>query len=136
MYLCRLQPAAIASFTQVRALYLMGVAVTGSLGELLLAVSQLTQLTQLCFRGPRDSLRLCSADALRLPPPPAATLTALTASTNLHVLQLSCWMECKGCDRAVCCSELAPPTRTCVTLTCRLTQTSGLDVIGASQRLC
>jgi hypothetical protein len=97
LYCCLVQPQAIAAFTQLRALSMMGVAVTGSLEELLVAVSQLPQLTFLCFMGPRDTLKLPRqrADALRLAPPPMAAFTALTASTNLRFLELSCWMECK-----------------------------------------
>jgi hypothetical protein len=76
---CMVQPDAIAAFTQLRALALWDGAMHFLMDELQLAVSQLTQLTELSFR----------VGELTEPLPTAAAWAALTASTNLCSLRLS-----------------------------------------------
>jgi hypothetical protein len=85
---CDVQPAALAAFTQLRALSLIAVytmptpqgdGVPESYDELLRAVSNLPQLTKLCYLDDSGMLRHASATAY----------TALTASTGLCSLQLA-----------------------------------------------
>jgi hypothetical protein len=75
---CTMQPDALAAFTQLRALSLQDILTEGC-EALLLAVSLLPHLTELCIAAVR-----CT----RAPPPAAAACTALTLGTNLCALQL------------------------------------------------
>jgi hypothetical protein len=83
LHKCQVQPQALAAFTQLRALSLREVEpLDAPYLQLINAVSELTLLTQLKvhFPGVKFSLELNTI---------AEAFTALTASTNLHVLQLS-----------------------------------------------
>jgi hypothetical protein len=89
----KLQPQALAAFTKLRKLSLKkwGIIPEGApLEEVLVAVSQLPLLTELCFIRQR-------AHPVE-PPATAASLTALTASTNLCslTLDLALVMTAKG----------------------------------------
>jgi hypothetical protein len=78
---CKVQPAAVTALTQLRALKCAHVQPLGAATheEVLLAVSKLTQLTELHY----IQMMYPTVD-----PPPAAAFTALTASTNLCSLRL------------------------------------------------
>jgi hypothetical protein len=83
---CSVQPLALAAFTQLRALTLDSTKILGGAPffwmqpgeELLLALSKLSQLTEMCWED---------ADTMSHHPP-ADAFTAITASTNLRSLQL------------------------------------------------
>jgi hypothetical protein len=94
---CAVQPLAFQAFTQLRVLHLKSPKILGGgpfswmqpAEELLLALSRLSQLTE---------LRWEEADEL-YPLPPGGAFTAVTARTNLHSLQLLWHCNCyaQGC---------------------------------------
>jgi hypothetical protein len=76
---CSVHADALAAFTQLQALSVDEVKRTSSLEGLLLAVSGLTQLTELCIK----------IEQLGVSSPPSAACTALTVGTKLCALQLA-----------------------------------------------